>query len=140
MLPWHISVWINQRPHKFTNKFNFYRSVIVRNWVAEVTEWSGWYQMKKLFVWKWWVLTNFYHCSNIIPSVRNVFWDLYYWFIKKNSQMPSDYPVTCKSENIDKWSQILMNKLDLHIPIIDWLYGAHLNSIYHYYKWFSIFM
>ena len=54
--------------------------------------------------------------------------------------MPSDYPVTCKSENIDKWSQILMNKLDLHIPIIDWLYGAHLNSIYHYYKWFSIFM
>ena len=31
--------------------------------------------------------------------------------------MPSDYPVTYKSKNIDKQSQILMDKLDLHIPM-----------------------
>ena len=33
--------------------------------------------------------------------------------------MPSDYPVTYKSKNIDKLSQILMNKLALHITMLD---------------------
>ena len=48
-------------------------------------------------------------------------------------KIPSDYPVTCKAKNIDKWSQTFINKLALHILILDGLYGAHLNSIYHYY-------
>lgn len=97
-------------------------------------------KQKNQFAWNWKGLNDFYHCSNIILSVRNVFWDSYNWFTKKNNQMPSDYPVTYKSKNIDKQSQILMDKLDLHIPMLDWLYGTHLNSIYHYYLWNSIFL
>ena len=136
MLPQYISVGINKRIHNITSMYNFYRPVVVRDWDAQVTEWSGWYQTEKPVC----VENDFYHCSNIILSVRNVFWDSYNWITKKNNQMPSDYPVTYKSKNINKLSQILMNKLALHITMLDWLNGTHLNNIYHCYLWYSIFL
>ena len=47
MLPQYISVGINKRIHNITSMYNFYRPVVVRDWDAQVTEWSGWYQTEK---------------------------------------------------------------------------------------------